>query len=674
VTAAQRIDALRAEIRRHEELYYVQAQPEISDAEFDALMQQLRELEAQHPELVTPDSPTQRVGGRPAEGFATVRHAVPMLSLDNAYDEADLRAFDERVRKGLGGAATAQYVCELKIDGLSLALTYEDGRLVRGATRGNGEQGEDVTANVRTIRVIPLTLAGGPRGRIEVRGEAYLPKDAFDRINQEQAAAGEPLYANARNTAAGTMRNLDPSLVARRRLSSWTYQVVAAGSDPGENGAGFATHAAMLEQLRAWGCPVERHWRIADGVAEVLAFCEEWREKRHQLPFETDGVVIKLNDLALRGRLGTTSKFPRWATAFKYPAQQVTTLLRKIEVNIGRTGAATPFAVLEPVFVAGSTVSLATLHNPDDLARKDIREGDTVIVEKAGDVIPRVVGPVLSKRPADSQPWRMPAGCPVCGSALVKPEDEAVWRCDNSSCPSKLQRGLEHFASRGAMNIEGLGESLIAQLIQRELVRTYADVYQLTAPVLEALERMGKKSAAKLLAEIEKSKGNEVWRLLYGLGIRHVGERGAQVLADHFGSIEAIESAPREELERVREIGPVLAEAVRTWFDEPHNRELVERLRASGVTTAGERKVAPAGPQPLAGKTFVVTGTLASMSREDAQAKIEALGGKVTGSVSKKTSYLVVGAEAGSKLDKARALGVAELDEAAFLGLIMSES
>jgi len=674
VTAAQRIDALRAEIRRHEELYYVQAQPEISDAEFDALMQQLRELEAQHPELVTPDSPTQRVGGRPAEGFATVRHAVPMLSLDNAYDEADLRAFDERVRKGLGGAATAQYVCELKIDGLSLALTYEDGRLVRGATRGNGEQGEDVTANVRTIRVIPLTLAGGPRGRIEVRGEAYLPKDAFDRINQEQAAAGEPLYANARNTAAGTMRNLDPSLVARRRLSSWTYQVVAAGSDPGENGAGFATHAAMLEQLRAWGCPVERHWRIADGVAEVLAFCEEWREKRHQLPFETDGVVIKLNDLALRGRLGTTSKFPRWATAFKYPAQQVTTLLRKIEVNIGRTGAATPFAVLDPVFVAGSTVSLATLHNPDDLARKDIREGDTVIVEKAGDVIPRVVGPVLSKRPADSQPWRMPAGCPVCGSALVKPEDEAVWRCDNSSCPSKLQRGLEHFASRGAMNIEGLGESLIAQLIQRELVRTYADVYQLTAPVLEALGRMGKKSAAKLLAEIEKSKGNEVWRLLYGLGIRHVGERGAQVLADHFGSIEAIESAPREELERVREIGPVLAEAVRTWFDEPHNRELVERLRASGVTTAGERKVAPAGPQPLAGKTFVVTGTLASMSREDAQAKIEALGGKVTGSVSKKTSYLVVGAEAGSKLDKARALGVAELDEAAFLGLIMSES
>jgi DNA ligase (NAD+) len=595
-----------------------------------------------------------------------------MLSLDNAYDEADLRAFDERVRKGLGGVPTASYVCELKIDGLSLALTYEDGRLVRGATRGNGEQGEEVTANVRTIRAIPLTLANAPAGRVEIRGEVYLPKDAFERINQDQAAAGEPLYANARNTAAGTMRNLDPSLVARRRLSAWTYQVVAGNRADAEAGRGVTTHAAMLRRLRAWGCPVENHWREVTGIDEVVAFCDEWREKRNGLRFETDGVVIKLNDLALRARLGTTSKFPRWATAFKYPAQQVTTLLKKIEVNIGRTGAATPFAVLDPVFVAGSTISMATLHNPDDLARKDIREGDTVIVEKAGDVIPRVVGPVLSKRPADSRAWQMPATCPVCGSALVKAEDEAVWRCENSSCPSKLQRGLEHFASRGAMNIEGLGESLIAQLIRSELVATYADVYHLTAPKIEALERMGKKSAANLMSEIEKSKTNDVWRLLYGLGIRHVGERGAQVLADNFGSIEAIESASREELERVREIGPVLAAAIRAWFDEPRNRELVARLRDAGVTTVGERRVAPAGPQPLAGMTFVITGTLDSMSREDAQARIEALGGKVTGSVSKKTSYLVVGAEAGSKLDKARALGVRELDEAALLGLIMT--
>jgi DNA ligase (NAD+) len=675
VTAADRIEALRREIRRHEELYYVHAQPEISDAEFDALMLTLRTLETDHPDLVTPDSPTQRVGGRPAEGFATVRHAVPMLSLDNAYDAADLRAFDERVRKGLGGVASAHYVCELKIDGLSIALTYEDGQLVRGATRGDGERGEDVTPNVRTIRAIPLTLAGRPRGRIEVRGEVFLPRNAFERINEEQARAGEPLYANARNTAAGTMRNLDPSLVARRRLAAWVYQVVPV---TGEEAAGmvpqFTSHAAMLKQLRAWGCPVEPHWREAEGIEAVLAFCDEWRGKRHELPFETDGVVVKLDDVGLRARLGTTSKFPRWATAFKFPAERKVAMLHQIAINIGRTGAATPFAILEPTVVAGSTISMATLHNPDDIVRKDIRPGEPVIIEKAGDVIPRVVGPAHPDAPDRPPRWVMPTACPVCQSPLHKEDDEAVWRCENSSCPSKLRRGLEHFASRGAMNVEGLGESLIGQLIASGLVSSYADIYHLTAPALEGLERMGKKSAAKLMAEIEKSKSNDVWRLLYGLGIRHVGERGAQVLADHFGAIEAIEAAPREELERVREIGPVLAEAVRTWFDEPRNRELVARLRDAGVKTTGQRRVTPAGPQPLAGKTFVITGALASMSREEAQARIEARGGKVTGSVSRKTSYVVVGAEAGSKLDKARALGVPELDEAAFLGLIMSES
>jgi DNA ligase (NAD+) len=676
VTPADRIEALRREIQRHEELYYVHAQPEISDSEFDALMLELRALEASHPELITPDSPSQRVGGRPAEGFVTVEHQVPMLSLDNAFDEAELRAFDERVRKGLGGVASAAYVCELKIDGLSISLLYDNGRLVRGATRGDGVRGEEVTFNVRTIRAIPLTLAGSHPGRLEIRGEVYFPRRAFERLNAEREAQGEPLFANPRNAAAGTMRTLDPEAVARRGLSAWTYQVVPVGSDPNppKNDAETATHAAMLEALRAWRCPVEPHWRVADDIDAVIAFCEEWREKRHTLPFETDGVVIKLNDLALRARLGTTSKFPRWATAFKYPAQQATTTLLRIEVNIGRTGAATPFAVLDPVLVAGSTISLATLHNPDDLARKDIREGDTVIVEKAGDVIPRVVGPVLAKRPEHSQPWVMPTNCPVCDSPLTKPDDEAVWRCENSSCPSKLQRGLEHFASRGAMNIEGMGESLIGQLIATGLVRSYADVYHLTAPQLEGLERMGKKSAAKVLAEIEKSKSNDVWRLLYGLGIRHVGERGAQVLIDHFGSIAAIEAAPGDELERVREVGPVLAAAVRTWFDEPHNRELITRLREAGVATVGERKVAPAGPQPLAGKSFVITGTLDSLSREAAEERIAALGGKVTGSVSKKTSYLVVGADPGSKLDKARTLGVPTLDEAAFLRLIMSES
>jgi DNA ligase (NAD+) len=675
VTAAERIEALRREIRRHEELYYVHAQPEVSDAEFDALMLKLRALEAEHPDLVTPDSPTQRVGGRPAEGFVTVRHAVPMLSLDNAYDEADLRAFDERVRKGLGGVEAADYVCELKIDGLSISLCYEQGRLVRGATRGDGVQGEDVTFNVRTIRAVPLRLEGGPRGPVEIRGEVYFPRKAFERLNAEREHQGEPLFANPRNAAAGTMRTLDPTSVARRGLSAWLYQVVLV-PDPEtpENVADFATHAAMLRQLRAWGCPVEPHWREAGGIDQVLAFCEEWREKRHQLPFETDGVVVKLNDLGQRARLGSTSKFPRWAVAFKYPAQQATTLLRKIEVNIGRTGAATPYAVLDPVLVAGSTISLATLHNPDDLARKDIREGDTVIVEKAGDVIPRVVGPVLAKRPPHSVPWAMPTACPVCQSALVKPDDEAVWRCENSSCPARLMRSLDHFVSRGAMNIEGLGEVLIRQLVEKGLVRSAADIYGLTAETLEALDRMGQKSAAKLMAQIERSKANDIWRLLNALGIRHVGERGAQVLADHFGSIEAIEDAPVEVLQEVNEVGPVVAQSVRSWFDEPKNRALVARLREAGVRTVGERKVAPVGPRPLAGRTFVITGTLESMSREDAQARIEALGGKVTGSVSKKTSYLVVGAEAGSKLDKARALGVPELDEAAFLGLIMNGS
>jgi DNA ligase (NAD+) len=675
VTIAERIEALRQEIRRHEELYYVHAQPEISDADFDALMLELRELEAAHPDLVTPDSPTQRVGGRPVEGFVAVQHAVPMLSLDNAYNEAELRAFDDRVRRGIGGAASPRYVCELKIDGLSIALTYEDSRLVRGATRGNGERGEDVTANVRTIRAIPLTLAGGPRGRIEVRGEVFLPRDAFERINREQEEAGEPLYANARNTAAGTIRNLDPSLVARRRLAAWLYQVVTApGTRPPATAEEVATHADMLKALKAWGCPVEPHWKRCDDIDAVVAFCEDWRARRATLAFETDGVVVKVDDPTMRERLGFTSKFPRWATAFKFPAEQKIAMLHRIEVNIGRTGAATPFAILEPTVVAGSTISMATLHNPDDIIRKDIRPGEPVIIEKAGDVIPRVVGPAHPAAPNRPAPWIMPTQCPVCGSPLQKEEGEAVWRCENSSCPAKLQRGLEHFASRGATNIEGMGESLIGQLISRGLVASYADVYHLTAEQLEGLERMGKKSAAKVLGEIEKSKGNEVWRLLYGLGIRHVGERGAQVLIDHFGSLEAIEAAPRDELERVREVGPVLAETVRAWFDEPHNRELVARLRAAGVKTAGERKSVPAGPQPLAGKTFVITGTLAGMSREDAESRIAALGGKVTGSVSKKTSYLVVGAEPGSKLDKARALGVHELDEAAFLGLIMNGS
>jgi DNA ligase (NAD+) len=666
MSAAERIQALRNEIRRHEELYYVHATPEISDAEFDALLHELQELEAAYPELVTPDSPTQRVGGRPVEGFATVEHLVPMLSLDNAYDEDELRAFDERVRRGLGTTEPVAYVAELKIDGLSIALTYEDGRLVRGATRGDGVRGEDVTVNVRTIRALPLALRDGPAGRVEVRGEVFLPRKVFERINEERMQSGEPLFANPRNAAAGAMRNLDPTLVAKRGLSAWMYQLVT----PNRRDI-LPTHADMLRRLAGWGVPVEPHWRRCEGIDQVWAFCEEWKDERQTLQFETDGVVVKLDRVSLREQLGATSKFPRWATALKFPAQQATTLLRQIAVNIGRTGAATPFAILDPVLVAGSTISMATLHNPEDLARKDIREGDTVIIEKAGDVIPRVVGPVLAKRRDDSQPWTMPSACPVCGSTLVRPADEVVWRCENASCPAKLKRGLEHFASRGAMNIEGLGESLIDQLVERGLVKDVADLYFLNAPALENLERMGKKSSAKLLEQIERSKTNELWRLLNGLGIRHVGERGAQALAAHFSSVDALMTASLEELQQVREVGPVMAASVRSWFDAAENRALVEHLGRGGVRMEQPTRAQPEGPQPLAGQTFVITGTLDALSRDDAQREIERLGGKVTGSVSKKTSYLVVGADAGSKFEKARALGVATLDEPAFLALIM---
>jgi DNA ligase (NAD+) len=556
-------------------------------------------------------------------------------------------------------------VAELKIDGSSIALTYDNGRLARGATRGDGERGEDVTHNVRTVRALPLTLRGGPKERIEIRGEVYLSKQAFEKMNKEQAEAGEELYANPRNTAAGTMRNLDPSLVAKRGLAAWMYQVVPAPE---------TTHAGMLQDLGKWGLPVEPHFKECHGIDEVVAFCDEWREKRHTLAFETDGVVVKLNDLALREKLGFTSKFPRWATAFKFPAERKVAMLHKIEINIGRTGAATPFAMLEPTVVAGSTISMATLHNPDDIIRKDIRPGEEVYIEKAGDVIPRVVGPVNTDPDRPTPRWTMPTECPRCGSTLQKPEDEAVWRCENTSCPSKLRRGLEHFASRGAMNIEGMGFSLINQLCDRGLVASLADIYHLDQPTLESLERMGKKSAANVLREIEKSKSNDVWRLIYGLGIRHVGERGAQVLADHFGSIAEIENAAQETLEQAEDVGPVLAASIHSWFNDATNRALIQRFRDAGVKTVGEKKVAPTGPQPLAGQSFVITGTLESMSREDAQAAIEALGGKVTGSVSKKTNFLVVGADAGSKLEKARALGVETLDEAAFQRLIMKPS
>jgi DNA ligase (NAD+) len=673
-----RINQLRKEIRHHEERYYVHDAPEVSDEHFDRLLHELERLEAEHPDLVAPDSPTQRVGGRPSEGFSTIEHLAPMQSLDNAYNEEELRAFDERVRKGGGlGDKAVVYVAELKIDGLSVALTYQDGRLVRGATRGDGMRGEDVTANVRTIRAIPLALRDAPGGRIEVRGEVYLPRAAFERINRQREDEEEPLFANPRNAAAGTMRNLDPSLVARRGLSAFVYQVV---------GVEGTSHADMLKAMSDWGLPVERHWRTCAGIDEVIGFCTEWGEKRHDMQFETDGVVIKVDDLPVRRRLGTTAKFPRWATAFKFPAQQVHTRLLRIEVNVGRTGANTPYAVLEPVFVAGSTVSMATLHNAEDIARKDLREGDTVVVEKAGDVIPRVVAPILPLRPEHSTPWVMPTTCKACGSTLHRDEEAVVWRCENTSCPARLRRSLEHFASRSAMNIEGLGESLVDQLIEQRLVRDFGDLYHLSAAPLEdlvvapreprsdrAVPRKLGKVGRNVFDQIARSRANDLSRLVYGLGIRHVGEKAAATLSRHLRTMDRILDAPIETLQAVPEIGPVVAASIRSFADEPRNRELVTKLAQAGVNMASrqpEPAVAAAGP--LSGKSFVLTGTLATMTREEAAAAIERLGGKVSGSVSRKTSYLVVGEDAGSKLDKAKSLGVPTLTEGDFRQLIMS--
>jgi len=687
VPPAERILELRRLIRHHEEQYYVLDAPEIADVEFDALVRELTDLEAAHPELVTPDSPTQRVGGRVAFGFESVTHAEPMLSLDNAFSEDELRAFDDRVRRGLAGTNAAAdppgYVAELKIDGVSIALTYSGGVLQRAATRGDGTTGEDVTFNIRTIRAIPLTLkrpAGStPPESLEVRGEIYFPRSAFEKLNATRAKAGEPLFANARNSAAGTLRTLDPQEVAARGLRAFTYQLVARDAP--------ASHAETLQTLRAWGLPVESHWQQCPTIDDVVAFCDKWATARRELDFETDGVVVKVDTIDRRRALGTTSKFPRWAIAFKFPAEQRTTRLNQIAVNVGRTGAVTPFAMLEPVLVAGSTISMATLHNEDDIARKDIREGDWVLVEKAGDVIPRVVGPVLSQRPAGSKPWIMPTTCPRCGSQLHRAEGEAVWRCENTSCPARLQRGLEHFASRGAMNIEGLGESLIAQLIRDRLVRDYADLYALSVETVAGLtssstrsdgtvieRRVGDKNARKVVEQVERSRQAELWRVIYGLGIRHVGERAAQVLARAFGSMDALAGATVEALQETPEIGPVLAASVREWLDEPRNRELITRLRDAGVCmeVPPEERAALAAPGPLTGRTYVLTGTLTSMTREEATAALERLGGKVAGSVSKKTTAVIVGADAGSKAEKAASLGVPTLDEAAFQALLAS--
>ena len=665
-TAEKRARQLREEIRRHEHLYYVLSRPEISDQEYDALERELRDIETRFPDLVTPDSPTQRVGETPSEEFPTFVHRVPMLSLDNTYSEDELREFEARVFRIIGEQDIV-YTAELKVDGLSMALHYEHGRLVRAVTRGDGVQGDEVTANARAIRSVPLVLrdeAGVPP-TLEVRGEVYLPRSRFDEINRERVEAGEEPFANPRNSAAGTIKSLDPKVVARRGLDILLYSIADARA------AGVTSQWEALERMRAWGLRTNPASRRCQGLEEVLAFCHEWQAKRDELEYEIDGVVVKVDDFALQEELGFTSKFPRWAIAFKYPAQQATTLVRSIDVQVGRTGKLTPVAILEPVSLAGSTVGRATLHNEEEVARKDVRVRDTVLIEKGGEVIPKVVRVVEDARPKGTRRWKPPDACPVCGEPVVRPEGEVDRRCPNASCPAQIEERLKHFARRTAMDIEGLGDSLVAQLVEKELVRDFADLYHLELDDVSALERMAEKSARNLLGQLEKSRARELRRLLFGLGIRHVGERVAQILARRFRSLDALAEATVEEMEAVHEIGPTVAQTVHEWFQDPANRRLVERLKAAGLRTE-EEGAAPAS-QALQGQQFVLTGTLESMTRGEAKAAIEELGGRVTSSVSKKTSAVIVGRDPGSKADKAKDLGVRVMDEESLRALLAGE-
>lgn len=654
---SRRVEELRSEIRRHERLYYLDGRPEITDVEFDRMMSELADLERLHPDLAAPDSPTRRVGGEPAEGFATVAHALPMLSLENAYSWEEAEAWRARVVRALG-EEPGGYVGELKIDGLSIALRYEEGVLVRGATRGDGVRGEDVTDNVRTIRTIPLRLS--EPATLEARGEVFYPRSAFRRLNAEREAAGEPLFANPRNAAAGTLRLLDSRITARRGLAGCLYSIAQAGELP-------ETQAATLERLRALGLPAHPHWRRFATFDEVREFVRHWDTARADLDFETDGVVIKVDDRRLQEELGSTAKSPRWAFAYKYRPEDATTVVREISVHVGRTGVMTPVAHFDPIVLAGTTVKRATLHNYEDLARKDVRVGDTIIVEKGGDVIPKVVRVVPEKRPPESVPFAMPETCPVCGDPVAREPGEVATRCVNPSCPAVIREALRHFCSRRAMKIEGLGEKLVDQLVREGLLSDVASIYTLTAESLANLDRWGEKSASNLVAEIEQSKANDLSRLLFALGIRHVGEKAARMLALKFGSLDALVEATEEDLQGVDEVGPNTASAVTAWFSHPRHRELVERLRTQGVNFLS--KETRAGDGRLAGKTVVITGILPGVTREDAARRLEAAGARIAGSVSKKTDYVVAGEAAGSKFEKAKSLGVETVTWEEMLGL-----
>lgn len=652
--AARKIEELRREIRRHDHLYYVEARPEISDREYDALFRQLQELERAFPDLVTPDSPTQRVAGAPSKEFRPVRHLRPMLSLDNTYSFEELREFDQRVRRLLPGERV-EYVLEPKVDGVSVSVRYEKGVFVLGATRGDGTTGDDITANLRTVRSLPLRLLGDPPPLLEARGEAYMPVEGFRKLNAEREKAGEEPFANPRNACAGTLKQLDPRVVAQRPIDVVFYGVGAV------EGLTFRTQEEVLQRLKSFGLPAPKLWWRCRDIEEVIARARELQAAEKTLPYEIDGAVIKVNNLEQWERLGTTARAPRYAIAFKYAHEQARTRLRGITVQVGRTGTLTPVAELEPVFLAGSTISRATLHNEEEIRRKDIRVGDLVIVEKAGEVIPAVVGVVLEARPRGTKPFDLVAHvggkCPACGGPIRRDPEFVAWRCENMACPAQLKRRIRHFASRSAMDIENLGEVLVGQLVDSGLVHDVADLYSLKKEQLVRLERMGDKSAANVIEAIDRSRDRELWRLIHGLGILHVGETAARKLAEHFRDLDKLAAADEEALLKVPEIGPVMAASIRDFFRNPKNRAVIEKLRKAGVNF---RKVeaAPAARGPLAGRTVVVTGTLRGYTRDEIKERLRQAGAIVTDSVSRKTDFLIVGEEPGSKLEKARALGV----------------
>lgn len=660
--AERRLEELRAEIRKHDRLYYELDAPVISDAEYDELMRELIAIEEAYPELVTPESPSQRVGGAVGEGFATITHRSPMLSLANAFSADDLRAFDERVRRTLG-VDVVEYVAELKIDGLAVSLTYEGGRFLHGATRGDGQQGEDITANLRTLRSIPLQLERNVS--IDVRGEVFMSNSNFLKLNAENEAAGRPLFANPRNASAGSLRQLDPAVTAQRPLEIFVYSIGFL------EGASVTTHWEGLQLLKELGLRTNPHARICNGIDEVIRYCEEWTEGRHTLDYAIDGVVVKVNDLAAHEVLGATAKSPRWAMAYKFPAEQAITVLREIQVSVGRTGTVTPVAIFDPVELAGTTVTRASLHNQDLIEARDLRVGDYIVVQKAGDIIPEVLRSLPERRTGDEVPFRMPDNCPECGSPLVRLGDEVAVRCVNNSCPARLIEGLVHFASRDAMDIDGLGPALVTQLVRADLVSNPADLYALQAEQVASLERMGARSAQNLMDALERSKDRGLARLLFALGIPHVGSGVARSLAEYYGNIEALMAAAAEggeALLSVPDVGHVIAESVSHFFEQPANKELIAKLKAAGIVMTEDQPAESEGP--LQGKRVVVTGTLTSMSRKEAEEAIRAAGGQPSGSVSRNTDFVVAGEKAGSKLARAQELGVTVLDEEGFLALL----